>query len=179
MRKAGSNNTGMQERVADANGVVVLTGGAGGSHGGSDVSYYFGEIGIAMDIFQTYLFNGERLDNLNSQEPYLKEAVQIVQGAATSSDSTEPIAAYSTVDKDYQSSVNNTTIKKELLNKIGVNKLIIPRYKISKDNNEYHFEALSFPNNRRQITDEQKENGQFCHDNDLQLSDTEQLDAPY
>lgn len=48
MRKSGSNNIGMQERIADENGVVVLTGGTGGSQGGSEIYYHFGEIGIRM-----------------------------------------------------------------------------------------------------------------------------------
>lgn len=45
MRKAGSSNTSMQERIADVNGVVILDGGNGG-YEGANVYYYFGEIAI-------------------------------------------------------------------------------------------------------------------------------------
>ena len=163
MRRSGSDNSGMQEANITTSGYVNLNGMGDGQ------LFFFGEIGIAIiDAFQAYLFNGERLDSLNSQTPYLKDAVRVVQGAATISNNTESEVAYSTVDKDQISSVNNNTIKKELLNQVGINKITIPRYKISENDNEYHFEGLSFPNNRIDMKDEQKASGQFCHDNDLQ-----------
>lgn len=184
MRKEGSDNTNMQTRYADENGEVILEGGTGGTQGSSDIYYYFGEIGIGQLAIATYLFNNERLDNLNLKTaPYLHNTIEVVDGAAKDShekefSNTGTIQAYADVEKDYRSSVNST-VSKEILNKIGVNKITIPRYKISENNNEYHFEVLSFPYNRIQMTDDEKKSGQFCHDGDMQLTNDDKVDAKY
>lgn len=179
MRRSGSDNSGMQEVSITTSGYVNLNGTGDGQ------LFFFGEIGIAtMEAFRAYLFKGETLDNLNKTEPYLKNTVEIVKGEAKSlgnqtfSDTGE-LLAYDLVSKSYISSITNKTVYKDVLNKIGVNKIVIPRYKISEGNDEYHFEGLSFPDNRIEMTDEEKITGQFCHDGDLVLSVGNQLDAKY
>lgn len=64
MRKTGSENISMQERVADVNGKVVLTGGSGGDQGGGSISYYFGEIGIETSGYMWT--TNSKLQTLNS-----------------------------------------------------------------------------------------------------------------
>lgn len=183
MMRYGSDAATIQ-RDADAEGNVMLIG-LGGTHGGNDTNYYFGEIGIGQAMIGTYLFNNEQLDSLNSKiSPYLKDTIELVKGPATDSngkvfdDDSAGLQTYASVQKDYESSVTNSIISKELLDQIGVNKITIPRYKISEGKNEYHFEGLSFPSNRVQMTNEEKETGQFCHNGDMQLSSS-QVDAKY
>lgn len=176
MKKHGSDSDGEQEMTSNSDGKIVLNG------SGNGVRFYFGEVSISvMKIMQTYLFNGQQLDALNSQTPYLKDTIQAVRGAVASSNSTESIAVYSEVDKDYESSVNNNTINKELLNQIGVNKISIPRYKILEGDNECHFEGLSFPINRKNKETDPlwKNSGQFCHDNKMLLAIGFSKDSPY
>jgi hypothetical protein len=61
MRREGSNNTDIQERIADENGVVVLTTGMGNNHGGQDIYYYFGEIAIGKPFPAYYAKNNTPL----------------------------------------------------------------------------------------------------------------------
>lgn len=159
------------------NNEVVLTGGG--------AVYSLGYISICMNRISSYVFKDGLLSNLNSKtSPYLKDTIAVVSGPATDSrgnalenDSTK-LEAYASVEQDYISSVGNATIKAELLNQVGINKISIPRYKISENNSEYHFEGLSFPNNRKQMTEDEKI-GQFCHDGEMQLSSSDQVDALY
>ena len=179
MKKHGSDSSGEQERTSNNDGKIILNG------SGDGMRFYFGEVSIGiMKIMQTYLFNGQQLDALNSQTPYLNNIIEAVSGVAQGSNKqnfsdTGTLKAYSDVKKDYNSSITGNTVSKELLNQIGVNKITIPRYKISENNQEYHFECLSFPSNRVTMTDDDKKTGQLCHDGDLQLASDEQLDAKY
>lgn len=149
------------------------------------------DIGLSesVDAYELYQFNDETIEEIYTKShPYLHDAFEVVAGGAKNSSGEEfdnldssntLLKVYSEVEKDYQSSVSDDILHKDLLKKIGINKITIPRYKISEDNNEYHFEGLSFPNNRKSMTEEEKKIGQFCHDGDLQVSSSSQVDALY
>lgn len=145
------------------------------------------DIALAKDIdaYSLYLFNAQTLEQIYGEsQSFLTDSLEVVKGAAKDSnekdfDSTSILRAYDDIKKDYSSSVTGNMISKEILNKIGVNKITIPRYKVYENDNEYHFEGLSFPANRMQMTNDDKKTGQFCHDGDLILSIDKQLDAKY
>lgn len=145
------------------------------------------DIGLSelVDAYTLYQFNGKTIEEIYKFHPYLYDAFEVVAGGAKNSsgevfdNSTTLLKAYSEVEKDYQSSVSDDIIHKDFLEKIGVSKISIPRYKISENQDEYHFEGLSFPANQMQMTTKMKETGQFCHDGDLQPSSSVEVDAKY
>lgn len=184
MRKEGSNNDGMREVWSNASGVASLEG-SGAQHGGKVVTFYFGEIAIEQSVANLYLFNQQSIEKLNTQTfPYLKNAVKIVDGTATDSsrkafsDTSDTLDAYKTISDNYESS-SGVPITASTLQQLGVTIVEIPRYKLSIGNKEYHFEVLSFKENRVSMTEEEKGTGQFCHDGNLQLAASSKVDAKY
>lgn len=149
------------------------------------------DIGLSeqVDAYSLYQFNGETIEKIYTKsQPHLCNAFEVVAGGAKKpstqgkeefNDSDKLLKVYGDVEKDYQSSVSDSVLNKDLLNKLGISKIVIPRYKISENEDEYHFEGLSFPRNQVEMTTRIKETGQFCHNGNLELSSYGAFDAKY
>jgi hypothetical protein len=57
MKKGGSIKEGMQDRIADINGTIILSAVYTASPQGTSTTYYFGELAIVTDSAYSYLYD--------------------------------------------------------------------------------------------------------------------------
>lgn len=126
-------------------------------------------------LLQLYTFGGKDLNTINSSyASHLRDSICIVKGRV------ENDQTYDIIDQNYISSSSEQEVSATILDKIGAQKVKIPKYRVTdSENNEYHIEGLSFPPNRVEMTEDEKYMGQFCHINGIALSSTGSINAKY